>query len=86
MAEINATNVAKLREMTGVGMMECKRALDEANGEMEQAFTVLRKRGLASAAKKAGAGLPTTVTGASAAASSPTMNAPMSNAGPSAVW
>ena len=35
-------------------MMECKRALDEANGEMEQAFTVLRKRGLASAAKKAG--------------------------------
>jgi elongation factor Ts len=35
-------------------MMECKRALDEAKGEMEQAFTVLRKRGLASAAKKAG--------------------------------
>jgi elongation factor Ts len=40
--------------MSGAPMMDCKRALDEANGEMEHAFTVLRKRGLASAAKKAG--------------------------------
>lgn len=46
--------VKKLREMSGAPMMDCKRALDEAKGEMEQAFTVLRKRGLASAAKKAG--------------------------------
>ena len=46
--------VRKLREMSGAPMMDCKRALDEAKGEMEQAFTVLRKRGLASAAKKAG--------------------------------
>jgi elongation factor Ts len=46
--------VKKLREMSGAPMMECKRALDEAKGEMELAFTVLRKRGLATAAKKAG--------------------------------
>ena len=46
--------VKKLREMSGAPMMDCKRALDEAKGEMELAFTVLRKRGLASAAKKAG--------------------------------
>ena len=46
--------VKKLREISGAPMMDCKRALDEAQGEMEQAFTVLRKRGLASAAKKAG--------------------------------
>ncbi len=53
MAEITATNVAKLREMTGVGMMECKRALVEAKGEMEAAVDLLRKSGAASAAKKA---------------------------------
>jgi elongation factor Ts len=46
--------VKKLREMSGAPMMECKKALDEAKGEMEHAFTVLRKRGLASAAKKSG--------------------------------
>jgi len=53
MAEITATNVAKLREMTGVGMMECKRALVEAQGNLESAVDLLRKSGAASAAKKA---------------------------------
>ena len=46
--------VKKLREMSGAPMMECKKALDEARGDLEQAFTILRKRGQASAAKKAG--------------------------------
>src|ERR1017187_6116923 len=53
MAEITATNVAKLREMTGVGMMECKRALVEAQGDINAAVDLLRKSGAASAAKKA---------------------------------
>jgi elongation factor Ts len=46
--------VKELRERTGAGMMDCKNALLEANGEIEQAIDVLRKKGLASAAKKAG--------------------------------
>jgi elongation factor Ts len=46
--------VKKLREQTGAGMMECKNALSEANGDFDEANTILRKRGLASAAKKAG--------------------------------
>jgi len=53
MSEITATNVAKLREMTGVGMMECKKALVEAKGNIEAAVDLLRKSGAASAAKKA---------------------------------
>jgi elongation factor Ts len=53
MAEITATNVAKLREMTGVGMMECKKALVQAKGDMDAAVDLLRKSGAASAAKKA---------------------------------
>ena len=52
MAEITAAAVAKLREMTGVGMMECKKALVAANGEMDVAVDNLRKSGAASAAKK----------------------------------
>ena len=52
--EINAALVKKLRDATGAGMMECKAALTEANGDMEAATTLLRKRGLATAAKKAG--------------------------------
>ena len=44
----------KLRDLTGAGFMECKAALTEANGDIEAATTLLRKRGLASAAKKAG--------------------------------
>ena len=51
---ITAADVKKLRDQTGAGMMECKSALAEANGDFEEANTILRKRGLASAAKKAG--------------------------------
>ena len=51
---ITADMVKKLRDQTGAGMMECKSALTEANGDFEEATTILRKRGLASAAKKAG--------------------------------
>src|SRR5712692_5584642 len=54
MPTITATDVKKLRDQTGAGMMECKAALTEANGSFEEATLVLRKRGLASAAKKAG--------------------------------
>lgn len=46
--------VKKLREMSGAPMLECKKALEEAQGDLERAFTVLRKRGQATAAKKAG--------------------------------
>jgi elongation factor Ts len=53
MAEITAATVGKLREMTGAGMMDCKKALTEANGELEAAVDILRKKGVASAAKKA---------------------------------
>ncbi len=51
---ITAADVKKLRDATGAGMMECKAALTEANGNFDEANTILRKRGLASAAKKAG--------------------------------
>ena len=51
---ITADQVKQLREKTGAGMMECKSALAEANGDMEEAVTILRKRGLAQAAKRAG--------------------------------
>jgi len=54
MATISADQVKKLRDQTGAGMMECKTALAEANGNFEEANTILRTRGLASAAKKAG--------------------------------
>lgn len=53
MAEITAQLVKQLREKTGAGMMECKNALVEAKGDLAEAEVVLRKRGLASAAKKA---------------------------------
>jgi elongation factor Ts len=52
--EITAAMVKKLRDLTGAGMMECKAALTEANGNIEEATTILRKRGLAQATKKAG--------------------------------
>ena len=52
--EITATMVKSLRDATGAGMMECKAALTESSGDLEAAVTILRKRGLASAAKKAG--------------------------------
>jgi elongation factor Ts len=54
MTTITATDVKKLRDQTGAGMMECKTALTEASGNFEEATVILRKRGLASAAKKAG--------------------------------
>lgn len=53
MAEISAQLVKQLRDLTGAGMMECKKALVEANGDFNQAQVILRKRGLATAAKKA---------------------------------
>jgi len=54
MAEITAALVKELREKTGAGMMDCKRALGEVGGDVEQAIDWLRKKGLAAAAKKAG--------------------------------
>jgi elongation factor Ts len=51
---ITADMVKKLRDQTGAGMMECKNALSEANGDFDEATTILRKRGLATAGKKAG--------------------------------
>src|SRR5467141_4046791 len=54
MAEVTATAVKQLREKTGAGMMECKNALVEAEGNEERAIDILRKRGLASARKKEG--------------------------------
>ena len=54
MAEITAASVKELRERTGAGMMDCKKALAENNGEMEPAVDWLRAKGLAAAAKKAG--------------------------------
>src|SRR5687767_15782147 len=52
--QITAQMVKELRERTGAGMMDCKWALGEAGGDMEKAIDFLRKKGLASAAKKAG--------------------------------
>jgi elongation factor Ts len=54
MAEINAAAVAKLREMTNAGMMDCKKALTEANGDLSAAVDILRKRGAATATTKGG--------------------------------
>src|SRR5258708_20098217 len=54
MAEITAALVKELREKTGAGMMDCKRALAETDGHLENAEDWLRKKGLAAAAKKAG--------------------------------
>ncbi|NLM50973.1 MAG: translation elongation factor Ts, partial [Clostridiaceae bacterium] len=51
---ITAKMVSELRERTGCGMMDCKRALTEADGDMEKAIEILREKGLAAAAKKAG--------------------------------
>ena len=54
MSEVTASMVKDLREKTGAGMMDCKKALDEAKGDMEAAVDWLRKKGLSAAAKKAG--------------------------------
>ena len=52
--QITATMVNDLRQKTGVGLMDCKKALVEADGDVEQAITALRKKGVSTAAKKAG--------------------------------
>jgi elongation factor Ts len=54
MAEITAEQVKKLRERTGAGMMDCKKALEKSDGDMEKAIDVLREQGMASAAKRSG--------------------------------
>lgn len=54
MAQITPQLIKELRERTGAGMMDCKRALTESNGDMEKAIDYLREKGLASAAKKSG--------------------------------
>jgi len=54
MADISAEQVKKLRDMTGAGMMDCKRALQEADGDMDRAQEILRTKGLASAEKRRG--------------------------------
>ena len=54
MATITAKMVGDLRAKTGAGMMDCKKALTEAGGDMEQAIDLLRKKGLSAAAKKSG--------------------------------
>ena len=52
MADISAERVKELRERTGAGFMDCKKALTEADGDLEKATTILRERGLAAAAKR----------------------------------
>ncbi|HVL79964.1 MAG TPA: translation elongation factor Ts [Actinomycetota bacterium] len=54
MAEISAADVKKLRDATGAGMMDCKKALQEADGDIEKARVILREKGLADAAKRKG--------------------------------
>lgn len=54
MAEVNAALVKELRERTGAGMMDCKKALIEADGNLDRAIELLREKGLAQAAKRAG--------------------------------
>ncbi len=54
MSEIPADKVKQLRDQTGAGMMDCKMALQEAKGDFDEAVTILRKKGIASAAKKSG--------------------------------
>lgn len=54
MADISAAAVKELRERTGAGFMDCKRALEDTDGDLEKAVLMLRERGLAAAAKKAG--------------------------------
>jgi elongation factor Ts len=54
MAKVSAEQIRQLRELSGAGMMDCKSALEEADGEIDKAFTILRERGIAKAAKRAG--------------------------------
>jgi len=52
MANFSASDVKRLRDLTGAGFMDCKRALEEANGDVDKAVALLRERGLAAAARK----------------------------------
>ncbi|MDE5565118.1 MAG: translation elongation factor Ts, partial [Oscillospiraceae bacterium] len=54
MAKISVQEINELRQMTGAGMMDCKKALTEAEGNMDEAVKILREKGLATQAKKAG--------------------------------
>ena len=54
MAKVPMELVKKLREMSGAGMLDCKNALEEADGDLEKAFTILREKGIAKASKRAG--------------------------------
>src|SRR5262250_3484073 len=54
MSEVSPTLVRELRERTGAGMMDCKKALTEVDGDLERALVYLREKGLAAAAKRAG--------------------------------
>jgi elongation factor Ts len=53
-AAVSTELIRKLREMSGAGMMDCKHALEEAGGDIEKAYTILREKGIAKAAKRAG--------------------------------
>jgi elongation factor Ts len=53
-AKVTPELIRKLREMSGAGMMDCKHALEEAEGDLDKAFTILRERGIAKAVKRAG--------------------------------
>src|SRR6266704_6395654 len=54
MAKVTAELIRKLRELSGAGMMDCKSALEEADGDLDKAYTILREKGIAKAAKRAG--------------------------------
>ncbi len=54
MAAVSTELIRKLREISGAGMMDCKHALEEAGGDIDKAFTILREKGIAKAAKRAG--------------------------------
>ncbi len=54
MADISKELIRQLRELSGAGMMDCKHALEEAGGDVEKAYTILREKGIAKAAKRAG--------------------------------
>src|SRR5438094_7799445 len=51
---VSLDQVKKLRDVSGAGMMDCKNALEEAEGDLEKAYTILREKGIAKAAKRAG--------------------------------
>lgn len=54
MATVSMELIKQLREMSGAGMMDCKKALEESDGDLEKAFTILREKGIAKASKRAG--------------------------------